>query len=512
VGLRRLIMFLSACGALVAALALPALASADDSGQLGPKPAMCGIGCWGDGTTLDESRLGYYTLNPSIVHVGQKVTAHWIALDTDGISWTWPFHGKGCQKQNSPTCVFKATTPTGGWSTVTIGIGNPIGPADSQNAYAVIGDDQSVIDGYVNDQTGGGVGGVSIDVTGAHRYHATTGADGFFSIIVKAGSYAVTADGGPGKNPRLKPKVNRLTLHNGDTGSADFTLENGLQVSLKLSQDSVPADGHQVVTGTITATKYGKPAAGQPISLQGLGLTQDSPRGTVCEAGGRIWPGGAINDINDAPVTVTTGSDGKYSFQIQVGTVPGAFKIQAWAQDAFGQDITDDISDARDEATLQEESLGSHSTASFLSALDSLANSPATAGADDSAYDDYQLFTKLTTKGSLFGGMAYGYVGSDIGQSELLIYDAAKPPKLRANGDVVDAGASVIPVSEWVGATDLGIELETGKLLGPLPTLGQWGLGKTVSLWQMQKATALLPSGAFEGYGWGYPGATGGCE
>ena len=512
-GIRRLITVAAAGVALIAGLAAPTLARADDVSQLGPKPAMCGIGCWGGPGSLDESRLGYFTLNPTIVHVGQKVTAHWIKLGDPNFpsSWTWPWHGKGCQRKNSVTCTFKATAPTAGWSVVTIGIDNPINAADSQNVYAVLGKDP-VIDGYVNDKNGGGVGNVSIDITGAHRYHATTSPDGFYSVIVKPGSYAVTAEGGPGKHPRYDPKVDQVSVQENQTGSADFTLENGLQVTLKLSSSSVPADGFKVVTGTITATRFGKPAAGQSISLQGLGLDQSSPRGTFCSAGSKVWPQGSINDVNDAPATVTTDDKGKYVFQVQVGTVPGAFTIEAWAEDNFGQLVTDDVSDARDKATLTEQSLGSHSAASFLAGTESLAGSVSTSQADNDAYDEYKLFSALTTKDSVFGGIGYGYVASGAGGSSLLIYNAASPPKLRANGSINDPSASIIPVSEWVGATNLGVELQTGRLLGPLPTLGQFLLGSSVPLWNLQKAEAQVATGSFEGFGWGYPGVTGGCE
>ena len=50
--------------------------------------------------------------------------------------------------------------------------------------------------------------------------------------------------------------------------SADFSLDVGLKVTLKLSQASVPADGMTVVKGTLTTKDYGKPVPNVGILLE----------------------------------------------------------------------------------------------------------------------------------------------------------------------------------------------------------------------------------------------------
>ncbi len=518
----RLLRFpIFALGAVLAAACIQAMPAHADDDQLGPKPAMCGIGCWGAaGTTLDESRLGYFTLDPTVVHVGQKVTAHWIKLGDPSFdsSWAWPWKGKGCAKKNSATCVFKATAATGGWSVVTIGIGNPIGAADSQNAYAVLDDSTAVIDGYVNNKTGGGVGGVSIELTGTKRYGATTGADGFYSVVVKPGHYAVIPSGGPGKNPTYRPKSDSVAVSKGQTVGADFELQSALDVQLKLDSSSVPADGEHVVKGTLTVTDNGKPDPNQAISLEAQPNSEsiNVAHGTLCSGTSRIWPQGSITEPNLSNATITTDAKGKYTFTIQVGTVPGKFTVQAWAQDGFGQDITEDTTAARDTATLDETSIGSHGAASLIEQLNAMHGTSATANAPGDPYGIYQLLTKLTTDGSPLGGIAYGYMASNFGSS-ILIYDAASPPKLTKNGNVAASSSSfVFDMFWWTGALGINDAITSGQLVAPLPTFAQWTNGRTAGLWKMQDGVTppgkgTPGTGSFEGFGYGYPNPAG-CE
>lgn len=523
---RTRVALLAAMFALALAAIGTSVASASDT--LGPKPAKCGIGCWGDTTnSLAVSRLGDVNLSPHIARVGQKITAKFKPL-TQGLSWDWPVKGVGC-KHNSTTCTFTAAA-TEGWAIFTLGIGNSIGAAESQDAYAVPAKGTTIVQGYVTDRSGGGIGGAEVSVRGSGgSYHVQSGGDGFYNVIVKPGRYEITPSGGPstGKTSKYQPSsVSRDAVKGGNL-RADFVLQAGLQVKLSFDHSSVPADGLQIVTATITTTRFGKPDPNVTVSLrpqEKLSPAQAlaGPRAALCGGGNVIWPTGGLFKPDALPVDVTTDAQGKYQFTLDAGTVPGSFSVDAWAKDGFGKLITDDLSAVTDDATLTMTSLGSTSPDAFPQELAVVASSgaPLLQSLGSSSGDYYRVLTQLAATTPGFGGLAFGHSNSPDNGDSVLVYSAAHPPHIDDQGHLA-AGSSdayIIQGNDWIGTpaiplTDLSAVFRGGRLQ-ILPTLVQWTAGAAVPGWNLKPETPLALGAAIDGFGWGYHTTTltGGCS
>jgi hypothetical protein len=130
---------------------------------------------------------------------------------------------------------------------------------------------------------------------------AVQAGSGFYSINVTSGDYLVTPSGVPAGagDAQYKPRNARVSVPPDGAASADFSLDAGLKVTLKLSQASVPADGMTVAKGTLTTKEYGKPVPNVGFLLEpkpALGYEAAVTTGTrvaICNSyGGRIWPTG----------------------------------------------------------------------------------------------------------------------------------------------------------------------------------------------------------------------------
>jgi hypothetical protein len=184
--------------------------------SLGPAPYK--RGGWGCAyyeeacNALSTSWLGDITVTPKIVHVGDVLTAHVTLHASPKDTWvgTWEVNDlapgeagampqvkviAGCgAKQNS--CAWKVTNiAEPGWVVVTVGFDNPIGPAQSQDFYGVVGKGVHVLDGFVRDGgADGGTGMAGVTITIARNqvtYDAVTDGNGFYNALLPAHVWGV---------------------------------------------------------------------------------------------------------------------------------------------------------------------------------------------------------------------------------------------------------------------------------------------------------------------------------
>ena len=401
-------------------------------------------------------------------------------------------------------------------------------------SVAIVGSDEALVSGRVVNKDGDPIPAVQVAVNGPSNYLAATGSDGSYALVVKSGRYRIGPLGrsvSPKRPPGIEPGSRDVTVKYGRAVTADFMVDAGLIVQLKLDRRQVPADGFQIVQGTVTVTEFGRPRAGAAVTL--WPSPEENPdravrrgvRATICSGGSRVWPGGTIGDPNGDPVIVTTDANGSYSFTLNVGTVPGRFDLSAWARNAKGELISGDGGDARDTATVEVETLApAGSTSDFVAGLTNLR----TAGLRLSA-DPNQLALDLarSSQGAPdMRGFAFAVVTGSWRKPlsltpAVLIYRAADPPIIqRPNAVVANPDDLVVEPALWSGKigsvalTDFATTLKDPKLTFPdPPTFTQWTTGKSVVGWNGTPQAMLLATQSFQYFGWPYPNsAPGSCS
>jgi hypothetical protein len=396
--------------------------------------------------------------------------------------------------------------------------------------YAVPGKGVGIIEGYVKDEDGSPVAGVTVDAKGKGGASTTTGADGYYAMQVQPGSYQIVPSGGPhGRTaPDYHPKLNNTSIAAGSSGRADFTLQDGIKLQLHFDKSAVAADGLQVVDGTITTTEDGKPV-GVGVQLQGMPdesaikAVTTGPLATVCGAGARVWPTGTLQSPDGSYVTVNTDATGHYNLAITVGTSAGVWSLNAWAKNTNGQLSTDAIAHDTQSITFKK-LLGSTALLpkDFYLEFDKVA--PAAAGLDQISSNSNTMVNTLAQSNATdsiatgLGSLAYALVNARDGQS-VLVFPADRPPVISPSGDIVplkaNAGDFVIDPAEWTGVGGVSLQsvLEKGKLQR-IPSLSEFETGKTVLGWKTVSHNLItLFSPTFQFLGWGYfgVGAAGAC-
>jgi hypothetical protein len=522
-------------GAAAAAISVTTAGTISTSGGFGPIPY--------NGT--EQSRCQGMTVGSHVVFPGKNV----VAQTTGGIcgsapkdvTWQWALYVgsvvSGCGK-DATSCVFKAGASTdNAYTLVCINGSNVQGAWQSCDYYGVASADEGLIDGYVTDKDGGPVAGVDVTAYGQQSVATVTGADGYYAMQAHHGAYRVLPSGGPhGKAaPSYSPTVTDVTVADGATSGASFKLQAGIELSLHFDKSSVPADGLQVVNGTITTTEFGKPLGGVTVQLEVMpGETAaeavgSGPRAAVCSAGSRLWPTGTLASPDGFPVTVTTNSAGQYDLAITVGTTPGTWRLDAWAENADGT-LSSDTTAASQTEAITFTPLGSTSLASFVPEFDVAAKSTAAlkqiSANSDQIVSTLAQVTSTGRSGAMFKGLAYGLVNGKDGQS-VIVFPANKPPVINTQGELPPAFAAnndalVIDPAEWTGAglpatvtnaASLQSVLE-GGFLQRLPTLAEFDSGSAVVGWKTVHGNQVTVfSQSFEYLGWGYPGiaAAGAC-
>jgi hypothetical protein len=468
------------------------------------------------------------------VHVGSHVTeaGKIITATTSagicgptgpGNHWTWTVSGiSGC-KANDTSCTFRAAETDGTYVNVCISGANVQGGWTSCDYYGTPAKGKGVVDGYVKDKSGDPVVGVDVTAYGPHGGGSTTGPDGWYAIQLASGAYHVQPSGGPqGKAPpTYVPKYNDTTVGDGTTGTADFTLQSEIELSLKFTKSSVPADGLSVVNGTITTTQYGKPLPNVNVQLEAMpSETRDAsvttaPKASLCSNGGRIWPTGTMSSPDGIDVTINTGATGTYPFSVTVGTTPGTWSLDAWAYNSNGR-LSSDTPAASQTESIRFTPTGSTPLIDFVNELnitEKASTSLQTAGASASSL--VNALAQAAGAGGKLAGLAYSLVNAPDGQS-MLVFPAKDPPIVDRSGVVTVAQGTngddlVFDPARWspLGGNALGLAdaLTTGSIYG-LPTVKEFAAGTSVTGWNGTAGSAITPfsTGSFEYLGYGYPG------
>ena len=507
---------------------LPAVAGPAAAGTTSLPPVPAGL--------YIQSRCAALVLSDHVVDLGGTITANAGPARPEAcnrsVGWVWGVGDdlrveSGC-KVNGTTCTLKAISSSEGWDQVCLDGSSGFGPWESCDYYDVLGEGTSVIDGYVTDRDKQGVAGTEVRAVGDGGGSAQSGSDGYYAIVVKPGSYHVVPTGGPqGKEaPSYSPSESNVSVAPSRTAKADFELLAGIELQLSLAEDSVPATGLEIVTGTITTTEYGKPLPSDPVQLTVMpgqpvdDAVTDAPLASICaESISRIWPQGYLSAPDALPVDITTDANGHYKFSLTVGSRPGVWRLQAWAETSAGLALDPTASETK---SITITSLGSARLSNFVGEVNLLAKSTHIFDDlenPDSLESELADVTAHPPSGADLGGLAYA-LGQAKQDEAMIIFPADSPPVAHDGVVVLDARNDndlIIDPGEWTGAglpstiTDAAslYSIIQKGLLPDVPTLEQWATGADVKAWKTISDNSLaVPEGPFEGFGWGYgPGA-----
>jgi hypothetical protein len=221
---------------------------------------------------------------------------------------------------------------------------------------------------------------------------------------------------------------------------------------------------------------------------------------------------------------VTTDANGHYDLHITVGTTPGTWSLDAWAENSNGK-LSGDTTAASQTQSLTLAPLGSGVGALTGFAMDlngEVAHNKAltqlTGNADQIVYTLAQVTAARAAAGK-FDGLAYGLVNAKDGQS-VLIFRADRPPVVNSQGEVspgdpANANDLVIDPAEWTGGGLVAKLINTGSLdavldggrLPDAPSLADFDAGKPAVGWKPVHGNQIsIFSPNFEFLGWGYAG------
>ncbi len=549
-------------GFLASAFVLGALLASLPTALAGPaRVADDGLGGVPN-SAIVQSRCGALAISTHVARIGETITAeagpkHPEACNGSA-TWTWPlFPGltvlSGC-KPDGGSCKLKATASTplvdqvgggGGYvtyppgpsayTTICLAGNSGFGGWESCQYYAVVGKETGVIEGYIKDRDDNPVSGIPVRAVGASPVVGSTGKDGFYALVVKPGDHHVVPEAGPGgkRESTFRPDSTAVAVTAGQTAKADFVLEGGIQVQLSVSSATAATTGFAIVKGTVKTTLYGYPDPGVTVALwpksnqDADAAVRDGARGTSCASGARLWPGGTLSDPDGSPVNITTNQDGEYDFTIDVGTVPGPFKLTAWARDASGQLIAVDTVDTSDDVTLDftGPAGAAGKLGTFLddlkgyvkSKLATFSVNPVTFGGQLASGTESGNGEVDSTGFPVLAGLAFAPGVGQVSGYALLVYPADDPPSIDGKGVLAGAsGALVISPGNWttiaakVTYPDL-FEALQASAVEVLPTFAQWQSGADVPGWNLKAQTMSVYQQIFQYYGWPYPSTTPGA-
>lgn len=515
-----------ALAAIVAGLLLaPAAEAASPAPTLGPKPARCGVGCWGaTHDVLSVSWLADFTVDPVIGRKGKIFTAKVTPLNHLGHlkGWTWPW--PNCAP-NTPVCKFRAKTSARRWFRIGMNWNNDVGSAVTENVWAVLGKDEEMIWGYVRDEAGDGVGGIRVNLkrkkSTATRY-VVTGGDGFYNAIVKAGTYTVKPVARRGKKTpdRFEPSSKVVTVKEGKVARGDFKLLKTLKVTIAGAPRVVAATGSGVVELTVKAERDDAPVANQLIDVWPMRSTpaeQLAVPGVLC-APFRVWPNAEPGQVGaSTPRGVRTDANGLAKLTLYVGTAPGTITIQAWAENASGALRGKNTEDVRDEVAITVQPRPGNRVGS-LSGLKGALQTYLKAQAIDLPTSEPNLLAKTLNDMAGAGGFA-DVVFSPIrkstdGEIAILATLAGAHPVFGAGGKFTAPGtALVIPYARLAPAVTLLYGSFAGAArnggLNDFPTLAQWQGSAGAIGWTFVAGTALTSRPGWLNLGWPIPSKPG---
>lgn len=538
---RRLLPFATA------ALALTALAggTAVPATALPPAPVQTDCLTY-TGRAQCIYNIGFieFRLSQHVLHVGDKVsgTYTWGFSPTRSGSFLKSGPGlrlidcsgrknAGLGTSGSRTCTWKAVGKTGGWQTslgMSLGQNASLGTYTENDFYIVLGREM-VIEGDVKRQetegnpTGGkpGIPGVQVKIHGPQSRTVTTNANGYYVATVKeSGRYRVTPrlPGRYGGRKAIEPESRVVKVSSTKAARADFVVDDDLEVSLSLDRDHVPATGYEVVTGTISAARFGEPVPNLYVSVIPFRHTvsMDAEQAPVparfCNAGSLTWPNGTRGlTHNQFPFDLYTDAAGVARFTMQTGTVPGDLVVQVWAKDASLKLRTKNITKISDTRTIVNEALPG-------SLLGNLSQDLGRLGRDKGiAWATYptSLADQLGLEAG--GGLAFDPIQGSAMQGVLVHPATTRIPYLE-NGVIGDNDGTVITpayldtiLSTLYGGFSGAVN---GRALPALPSFGTWKAGSAAAGWslvpQTGNVTFLGDPRDWRYFGFPYP-KSGGC-
>jgi len=151
---------------------------------------------------LIQSWVASFHLSGHIFHPGERMTGTITVLASQCIGSNggpcysgtdWAAAGGKCPPM-ALTCSWIAGQGAGApaWQTISMPIHNPVGPASSQDFYAIVDPNTYVLDGLVTDRDDTPMPGVTIDVSGPDTVQARTDSNGYYNVLLHRGGYHVT--------------------------------------------------------------------------------------------------------------------------------------------------------------------------------------------------------------------------------------------------------------------------------------------------------------------------------
>jgi len=510
----------------------------------GPAPCIYNIG-------FIEMRLSRH-----ILHVGDTLTANysWGLTPTRGATPLTAGTGlklvKGHCKipkiengsSGSATCQWKATRPTNGWVTslgINLSQNASLGSYTENDYYAIIGKEPA-IEGWVRREDSTttkagyrpGIPNVQVKINGPKfgRSIRTNDNGYFFTTVQKAGKYRVTPvltkklKDGKSNAVAITPESKVVSVSDGKVGSAEFKVRDAIKVTATPTPASVPADGFHTASVDISVERFGDPV---PYAVLSVLPNKDSvgadPNNIpvparYCRAGaGFVWPyvnRGAIHTVK--PFDLTADANGKASFSLQTGTVPGKLAVRVWLKDASGQLQTTSINDARADVTIDNTA----STATGLAGFGVTYGQLLTSLSLETATDYYSATNQLAqlARGSKLANLAFSPITGPSMRGVLVTNQSERVPlsddlTVGANGGVVLtpdrlANAVLVPYGNYASL------VKSGGLPDLVP-FNDWAAGTTSAAgWSLLKQDGPSKASVSDGwtyYGYPYAPQAGGC-
>jgi hypothetical protein len=305
---------------------------------------------------INSTYYGQLYLNPHVVKPGQEITGTAVTRLGSKVNWSAPPGPvvAGCQGQD-PNCTWKAPGVTGGWSQWQIGFTGFFGTGASADYYAV--DQKTVISGTFSDTDGEPIAGATIRVSGPTSGTVATDEAGFYSAVVEAGEYSVSAmatEDGVGVTGHASycapggEADGSCSLSVGDSdGTADFTA--GQEVTGTIADDAAPqadltvdlsgtGDKGQKVALSTTTNSTGQYTFTPPPGTYTVAPQVPSAASAIADGFvAKTCPGGAAQDGTCEDLHVRPDTTDNVNFQFGCG-VEGVEvdKVQPVVENHFG--------------------------------------------------------------------------------------------------------------------------------------------------------------------------------
>lgn len=289
---------------------------------------------------LPQSWVASFHLSGHLFHPGDHITGTITVLAKRCqllappcyLGTDWSVAGGRCPK-TALTCTWIAGdgSPTPQWSILSMPINNEVGPAASDDYFAIVDKSVHILDGHVLDNAGNPIAHVRLDVSGTQSASVTTDKLGYYSVFLHKGTYTVSPGGGsPAAARYFHPQFRPVTL--GSHATADF--EGDIHTVTTLSKTTVSNSGLETAVLTVRAEDpLGQPVPGHVLHVDVV-PTGGNAAAVVCSAmpnfTGRIAPAGLAGGAPYyVPVNQPTDPTGTLTYQVYFGAEPGRMLFSA---------------------------------------------------------------------------------------------------------------------------------------------------------------------------------------